>query len=224
MPTFLKERQNRNNKVSIEYPARLVIKGKTVMDEFPDWHTVLYQDRYQLLATLSDSPTSVQTNPGQFHSPAGLVSVPAPLPPIIAPIPAQPQPRAQGVYNGGIVSGGQRLEAGVSFNNGTAPPRAPRQYSQVVAPAPSTWNPRINVPPGQPFSVNSGTYLNGASASQRAGQSVSVATTAVIPGTGNIPHYSNSGAGNQGTGRPTLSPTGSALARTGLSPLTIGTG
>ena len=82
----------------------------------------------------------------------------------------------------------------------------------------STWNPRINVLPGQPFSVNSGTYLNGASVSQGAGQSVSVATTAVIPGTGNIPHYSNSGAGNQGTGRPIMSVATSVNSATGNIP------
>ena len=130
MPKFLKERQNRNNKVSIEYPARLVINGKTVMDEFPDWHTVLYQDRYQLLVTLSDPPKYAQTLSGQYHPPAGAVSVPAPPPPpqIRAPIPAQPQTRAPGVYNVDIAQRGQRHDAGVTLSNGTVPPKAPRQY------------------------------------------------------------------------------------------------
>ena len=95
MPTFLKERQYRNNKVSIEYPARLVINGKTVIGEFPDWHTVLYQDRYQLLATLSDPPTYVQTHSGQYHSPAGAVAVPAPPPPLRSGLQSPPSPRQE---------------------------------------------------------------------------------------------------------------------------------
>ena len=50
--------------------------------------------------------------------------------------------------------------------------------------------------------LNPGTYSKVATLGQGAGQTVSVVTTAVIPGTGNIPHYSSSRAGNQGTGRP----------------------
>lgn len=53
MSQFIKEKQNRNNKVSIEYPARLTVNGRTVLDEFPDWYSVLQQDRYQLSNTLS---------------------------------------------------------------------------------------------------------------------------------------------------------------------------
>ena len=48
MAQFIKEKQNRNNKVSIEYPERLTVNGRTVLDEFPDWYSVLQQDRYQL--------------------------------------------------------------------------------------------------------------------------------------------------------------------------------
>lgn len=39
LPQFKTERQNRNNKVSIEYPAKLVINGRVIADEFPDWYT-----------------------------------------------------------------------------------------------------------------------------------------------------------------------------------------
>ena len=48
MPLFKSERQNRNNKVSIEYPARLVVNGRVIADEFPDWYQVLEHDRYKL--------------------------------------------------------------------------------------------------------------------------------------------------------------------------------
>ena len=37
MPKFRLERQNRNNKVSLEYPAKLLVNGRVVADEFPDW-------------------------------------------------------------------------------------------------------------------------------------------------------------------------------------------
>lgn len=48
MPRYRAERINRNNKVSIEYPAKLVVNGRVVADEFPDWFQVLGYDRYQL--------------------------------------------------------------------------------------------------------------------------------------------------------------------------------
>lgn len=47
MPRFRTERQN-GHRVSIEYPARLVVNGKTVADEFPDWYQTLEYDRFQL--------------------------------------------------------------------------------------------------------------------------------------------------------------------------------
>ena len=52
MPQYIKEKQNRQNKVSNEYPARLIVNGKTVSDAFPDWYTVLQQDRYEIATTL----------------------------------------------------------------------------------------------------------------------------------------------------------------------------
>lgn len=48
MPKLKLERQNKNNRVSLEYPARLLINGRVVADEFPDWYSVLEHDRYQM--------------------------------------------------------------------------------------------------------------------------------------------------------------------------------
>ena len=47
MQRYRTEKQNRN-KVTIEYPARLVVNGRTVADEFPDWYQTLNYDRFQL--------------------------------------------------------------------------------------------------------------------------------------------------------------------------------
>ena len=57
MPIFKSERQNRNNKVSIEYPARLVVNGHVIKDEFPDWYQVLEYDRYTLACGDYSPPT-----------------------------------------------------------------------------------------------------------------------------------------------------------------------
>ena len=48
LPMFKAERQNSNNRVSLEYPARLVVNGRCIKDEFPDWFQVLEYDRYNL--------------------------------------------------------------------------------------------------------------------------------------------------------------------------------
>ena len=48
MPQFKAERQNKRNKVSVEYPAKLVVNGRVIADEFPDWHYMLSQDTYKL--------------------------------------------------------------------------------------------------------------------------------------------------------------------------------
>ena len=48
LPLFKAERQNRSNKVSLENPARLVVNGRVIKDEFPDWYQVLEYDRYKL--------------------------------------------------------------------------------------------------------------------------------------------------------------------------------
>ena len=77
MPQYIKEKQNRQNKVSMEYPARLIVNGKTVSDAFPDWYTVLQQDRYEIATTLGQtvigstentaSVNSVQNEPHQVN-------------------------------------------------------------------------------------------------------------------------------------------------------------
>ena len=48
LPRFKAERLNFNNKVSLEYPAKLIINNKVVADEFPEWHSLLAYDRFQL--------------------------------------------------------------------------------------------------------------------------------------------------------------------------------
>ena len=57
------ERANFNNKVAIEYPAKLVVNGKIVADEFPDWYSVLACDRYQLANGNMDLARAQQTVP-----------------------------------------------------------------------------------------------------------------------------------------------------------------
>ena len=47
MQRYRTEKQS-GSKVSIEYPARLVVNGRTVADEFPDWYQTLNYDRFQL--------------------------------------------------------------------------------------------------------------------------------------------------------------------------------
>ena len=47
LPQFKMERQNRNNKVSIVYPAKLMVNGRVIADELPDWYSVLSQDRFK---------------------------------------------------------------------------------------------------------------------------------------------------------------------------------
>ena len=41
LPRFKAERLNFNNKVYLEYPAKLIINNKVVADEFPEWHSLL---------------------------------------------------------------------------------------------------------------------------------------------------------------------------------------
>ena len=87
MPRFKAERQNRHNKVSIEYPAKLVVNGRIIADEFPDWYQVLEHDRYKLAC-------------GNFSSPSG-------RPQYTERVPQAPviQPTSQGISNG---LGGER--------------------------------------------------------------------------------------------------------------------
>ena len=67
MPRYRTEKQNSGNKVSIEYPAKLVVNGRTVADEFPDWHQTLSYDRYQLSCG-NYSPPNTQQNVNETHS------------------------------------------------------------------------------------------------------------------------------------------------------------
>ena len=118
MPQFIKERQNRQNKVSIEYPAKLTVNGKTVCDAFPDWFTVLQQDRYEAAVKLgqpinpSDNTARVdfvQNGPHQLNytpqpppSYHPLQPPPQPPPPMTQPIVRPPQTTA--VINAGATS------------------------------------------------------------------------------------------------------------------------
>ncbi|MEW8548173.1 MAG: hypothetical protein AB2693_32115 [Candidatus Thiodiazotropha sp.] len=70
MPQFKAERQNRNNKVTIEYPAKLIVNGKIVADEFPDWYPVLNYNR----CTLAKNSTSMN---GQSNFAADNINVPS---------------------------------------------------------------------------------------------------------------------------------------------------
>ena len=47
LPQFKAARQNKNDKTSTEYPAKLVVNGRVVA-EVPDGYTVLSQDRYKM--------------------------------------------------------------------------------------------------------------------------------------------------------------------------------
>lgn len=69
MPRLKLERQNKNNKVSLEYPARLLINGRVVADEFPDWYSVLEHDRYQM-ANGTSIPAMVRPQRVTVQSPA----------------------------------------------------------------------------------------------------------------------------------------------------------
>ena len=56
MPLFKSELQNRNNRVSIEFLARLVVNGKTVANQFPDWYPLVQRDKYDLANNLNFHP------------------------------------------------------------------------------------------------------------------------------------------------------------------------
>ncbi|MCG8045177.1 MAG: hypothetical protein JAY66_05770 [Candidatus Thiodiazotropha taylori] len=52
MPLYKQQRLIRGNKVSLEYPAKVVVNGKTVADAFPDWYSVIKQDRCEIINTV----------------------------------------------------------------------------------------------------------------------------------------------------------------------------
>ena len=60
--------------VSIKYPAKLVVNGKTVADQFPDWYSVLQQDRYQLAKTLNSNNVVHQGVPLLNNQPGMLIT------------------------------------------------------------------------------------------------------------------------------------------------------
>ena len=97
MPQFIKERQNRQNKVSIEYPAKLTVNGKTVCDAFPDWFTVLQQDRYEAAVKLGQ-PINPSDNTARVdfvqNGPHQVNYTPQP-PPSYHPLQPPPQPHPQ---------------------------------------------------------------------------------------------------------------------------------
>ena len=141
MPQYIKEKQNRQNKVSMEYPARLIVNGKTVSDAFPDWYTVLQQDRYEIATTLGQtvigstentaSVNSVQNEPHQVnytHQP------PQPPPTYHLQFQQPPSPPPQPQMTQPIVRPTQTTvvqNAGATSINTPRP--GPQTYSQIVS-------------------------------------------------------------------------------------------
>ena len=61
MPLYREQRQIRGNKVSLEFPAKLVVNGKIIADAFPDWYNVLQTDRLRMLnENFMCTPTNAQ--------------------------------------------------------------------------------------------------------------------------------------------------------------------
>lgn len=127
MPELIKEKQNRNNKVSIDYPARLVVNGKTVIDKFPDWYSVLQQDRYQMANSLAQPKNTLlvesctdqlrQTQQPQFLMPAS----------------PHPTPNPQIRYNIPDMNQINNAPANKSVNVERDQPTAARTYAEVVS-------------------------------------------------------------------------------------------
>lgn len=118
MPRYKAERQNRNNKVSIEYPAKLVVNGKVIVDEFADWYPVLERDRCQLLTNINNiessrpSGTEIRQLPDNSYNNGNMQQA--------GPSNFSAEPTAQCVSNG---------------REATAQPQQTRSYSQVVSSA-----------------------------------------------------------------------------------------
>ena len=49
MPQYKQQQQIRGNKVTLEYPAKLIVNGQVIADGFPDWHRYMQTDRYEML-------------------------------------------------------------------------------------------------------------------------------------------------------------------------------
>ena len=102
MPKYKQQKQNRGNKVTLEYPAKLIVNGQVIADGFPDWHRYMQTDRYDMLkpnnaqatvqtSTEHDLETRQNTN-SQFRE--ANVGEQRPPPPHYQPTP-QPQPQPQ---------------------------------------------------------------------------------------------------------------------------------
>ena len=63
MPRYRTERLN-GHKFSTEYPAKLVVNRRIVVDEFPDWYQILEYDRYQLACGNYSPPNRPQNASG----------------------------------------------------------------------------------------------------------------------------------------------------------------
>lgn len=73
-PRFKSQRENRNNKASIEYAAKLIVNGKVIADEFADWYPALERDRCHLASNINSilssrpSETEFQRSPGNSRN------------------------------------------------------------------------------------------------------------------------------------------------------------
>ena len=140
-PQYIQEKQNRQNKVSIEYPAKLVVNGKIISDAFPDWHAILNQDRYEMAKSLSQAVNmDMMANNGQQPHPPTIQPPPmniAPRPPPQPPQapPIRPPPQAMGVRSQFVP--GSSSNTGVTPNTPSIQAMVPgyRTYSQVVSTA-----------------------------------------------------------------------------------------
>ena len=144
MPRYIQEKQNRQNKVTIEYPARIVVNGKTITDAFPDWHTVLHKDRYEMVNSLSQTVNmNFAVNNGQQACPQNpQPPIPPSSPPPRLPQPQQnvqaaqirpPPPTAQstGVRSQPVPGGSNTGVTGTINTRATVP--GYKSYSQVVS-------------------------------------------------------------------------------------------
>ena len=145
MPQYIQEKQNRQNKVSIEYPAKFVVNGKIISDAFLDWYTILNQDRYEMAKSLSQVVnTDMTVNNGQqpHPQPHPHISQPHPLNPTHSPAPTPTSPTSPSISSDTPVDGCPKSvcadgssNAGVKTSTPTIQAMIPghRSYFQVVS-------------------------------------------------------------------------------------------
>ena len=63
-PHYRKARETASNKVSIKYPARLIVNGHTTHDMFPDWFNVMKRNRVQQPGNSSENTQSSDNHNG----------------------------------------------------------------------------------------------------------------------------------------------------------------